>query len=50
MLRYYRPVAALQAGRSGAWPWTDLAVLGGLAGGLWIAAGAVFARRDLCTT
>lgn len=47
VLRYYQPVVAL---RSGTWPWADVAVLGSVAGGLWIGAGVVFARRDLCTT
>ncbi|MFN7021044.1 MAG: ABC transporter permease subunit [Phycisphaerales bacterium] len=47
LLHYYRPVFVL---RSGEWPWRNLAVLGGLAVGLWTAAGLVLARRDLSTT
>ncbi len=45
-LHYHRPVNALT---SGTWPWKDLAVLLGVGGAMWLAAGAVFARRDLCT-
>jgi len=46
LVRYYRPFQVL---RDGAWPLRDMAVLTVLAAGLWAAAGAVFARRDLTT-
>jgi hypothetical protein len=46
ILDYYRPIYIL---RDGHVPWRDLGVLLGLAAGLWIAAGVVFARRDVCT-
>ncbi len=45
-LHYHRPVEIL---RSGAWPWRDMAVLVSVGGTMWLAAGVVFARRDLCT-
>ena len=45
-LHYHRPVDILN---SGAWPWGDMAVLSCIGGLTWIAAGVVFARRDLCT-
>lgn len=47
LLRYYRPLVAL---KEGTWPVRDVLVLGVLAVGLWVAAGAVSARRDLTTT
>ncbi len=46
VLNYYRPLFVL---RDGAWPLRDMAVLGGVGAALWLAAGIVFARRDLCT-
>jgi putative exporter of polyketide antibiotics len=46
VLQYYRPVFIL---RDGTWPMVDIAVLLGVSGALWTAAGIVFARRDLCT-
>src|SRR5437899_700843 len=45
-LHYHRPVNALT---SGAWPGKDMTVLFISGGALWLAAGVVFARRDLCT-
>lgn len=45
-LHYHRPVNVLG---SGAWPWRDISVLTGAGAALWLAAGIVFARRDLCT-
>lgn len=45
-LHYHRPVDILN---SGVWPWGDMAVLSCIGGLTWIAAGFVFARRDLCT-
>ena len=45
-LHYHRPVEALT---TGTWPWRDMAMLTGAGGLLWLAAGVVFARRDLCT-
>lgn len=47
LLQYYRPLFIL---RDGAWPVRDLAVLGALIAGFWIAAGLIFSRRDLSTT
>jgi ABC-type transport system involved in multi-copper enzyme maturation permease subunit len=47
VLQYHQPVRVLQ---SGAWPWLDIVVLVGATAGLWVAAGLVFARRDLATT
>lgn len=47
VLEYYRPIIIL---RTGAWPWKDMAILAGAAGGLWITAGVWFSRRDLTTT
>jgi ABC-2 type transport system permease protein len=46
ILNYYRPVFPL---RDGAWPVADLAKLGIIAAGLWLAGGIVFSRRDLST-
>ncbi len=45
-LHYHRPVTVLG---SGVWPWRDMGVLLASGGVMWLAAGAVFARRDLCT-
>ena len=45
-LHYYKPLQIL---RDGAWPLRDLAVLIASAAVLWIAGGAIFARRDLTT-
>ena len=45
-LHYHRPVNVLA---SGALPWRDMAVLLGFGSAMWLAGGAVFARRDLCT-
>ena len=45
-LHYHRPVDVMA---SGAWPWRDMLVLTGAGAALWLAAGFVFARRDLCT-
>ncbi|GMV25866.1 MAG: hypothetical protein AMXMBFR58_18970 [Phycisphaerae bacterium] len=47
LLNYYRPIGPLG---QGAWPLRDMAVLGGIAGAVWLAAGAWFSRRDLSTT
>lgn len=47
LLHYYRPVFIL---RDGEWPWRNLAILGGLAAGLWTIGGIVMSRRDLSTT
>jgi multisubunit Na+/H+ antiporter MnhB subunit len=47
LLQYHRPVFIL---RDGVIPWRDLAVLLGVAGIAWAAAGVIFARRDLATT
>ena len=41
-----QPVNILATGQ---WPWRDLAVLLGAGGTMWLAAGVLFARRDLCT-
>jgi ABC-2 type transport system permease protein len=46
ILDYYRPIYIL---RDGTVPWRDMGVLAGLAVVLWIAAGIVFNRRDVCT-
>jgi ABC-2 type transport system permease protein len=45
-LHYHRPVMVFG---NGAWPWKDLAVLLGAGAAMWVAGGAIFARRDLCT-
>jgi hypothetical protein len=45
-LHYHRPVNVLG---NGAWPWKDMSVLLISGGVMWLAGGAVFARRDLCT-
>lgn len=47
VLHYYRPALIL---REAAWPWKDLAFLGGASVVLWIVAGVKLARRDLTTT
>jgi ABC-2 type transport system permease protein len=46
VLDYYRPLYIL---RDGTIPWPDMGVLLGVAVVLWIAAGVVFARRDVST-
>jgi ABC-2 type transport system permease protein len=46
VLDYYRPLYIL---RDGTVPWQDMAVLLAVAMALWIAAGAIFSRRDVCT-
>lgn len=46
LLNYYRPLFVL---RDGTWPIGDMAILSAVGVGLWIAAGLVFARRDICT-
>lgn len=46
ILDYYRPLYIV---RDGAVPWRDMGVLAGVGVGLWIAAGIVFSRRDVCT-
>ena len=43
---YHRPYLVLL---SGIGPWKDMAILLGIGGVLWLAAGVVFSRRDLCT-
>lgn len=45
-LHYHRPVDVMS---NGIWPWMDIGVLTCIGGVLWLAAGVVFARRDLCT-
>ena len=45
-LHYHRPVNVLA---NGAWPWRDMGVLLASGGVMWLAGGAIFARRDLCT-
>ena len=45
-LHYHRPVTVLA---NGAWPGKDMGVLLGVGGAMWLGAGVVFARRDLCT-
>ena len=45
-LHYHRPVSILAGG---AWPWRDMGILLGAGAAMWLAAGVVFARRDLCT-
>jgi ABC-type transport system involved in multi-copper enzyme maturation permease subunit len=47
VLDYYKPIRVLM---DGAWPWRDLAILGGVCLGLWSAAAVVLARRDVTTT
>ncbi len=47
VLHYYRPLFVL---RDGTVPWGDIGILLGTAAVLWIAAGVVFTRRDVCTT
>jgi ABC-2 type transport system permease protein len=46
ILDYYRPIYIL---RDGTVPWRDMGVLVAVAVVLWIAAGIVFNRRDVCT-
>ncbi len=46
ILDYYRPMYVL---RDGTVPWRDMVVLLTTAVTLWIAAGVVFSRRDVCT-
>jgi ABC-type transport system involved in multi-copper enzyme maturation permease subunit len=45
-LHYYRPIGMLM---NGAWPLRDLAILGSIAGTLWVFAGIVLSRRALTT-
>ncbi len=45
-LHYHRPVNVIG---TGIWPWKDMATLLAAGGGMWLAAGIIFARRDLCT-
>ncbi len=46
LLNYFRPLFVF---RDGTVPWHDMSVLAGTAIVLWIAAGIVFSRRDVCT-
>jgi ABC-2 type transport system permease protein len=46
LLDYYRPMVIL---RDGTVPWTNMAVLLAVFVVLWIAAGVIFNRRDICT-
>jgi hypothetical protein len=46
VMYYYRPLFIL---RDGTIPWGDIAVLLSVTVALWIAAGIVFGRRDVCT-
>jgi beta-exotoxin I transport system permease protein len=46
ILDYYRPINVF---RDGSIPWHDMGILVGVALTLWIAAGIVFSRRDVCT-
>ena len=46
LLDYYRPLIIL---RDGTVPWNNLVVLLSVACVLWIAAGVIFSRRDICT-
>jgi len=46
LLVYHRPLPVL---RDGLYPWRDMAILLAFAGSLWLAAGTIFARRDICT-
>ncbi len=46
LLDYYRPLIVL---RDGNVPWNDMAVLLTVGLVLWIAAGVIFSRRDICT-
>lgn len=46
LLNYYRPLLILQ---ESAWPLRDLGVLIGTGAALWVAAGMIFTRRDICT-
>jgi ABC-2 type transport system permease protein len=45
-LQYHRPYLVFL---SGIGPWKDMAILIGIGGTLWVAAGFTFSRRDLCT-
>ena len=47
LLHYYRPIFVL---RDDLVPWRDLGVLAAVAAGMWMLAGVVFSRRDICTT
>lgn len=47
VLDYYRPLFVL---RDGTVPWSDIGILLGVAAVMWVAAGIVFTRRDVCTT
>ncbi|MFV2068542.1 MAG: ABC transporter permease subunit [Pirellulales bacterium] len=46
LLVYHRPLPVL---RDGVCPWHDMAILLALASSLWLAAGTIFARRNICT-
>jgi ABC-2 type transport system permease protein len=46
LLDYYRPMIIL---RDGTVPWSDMTVLLVIAAVLWLAAGIIFSRRDICT-
>lgn len=46
IMRYHRPLFVI---RDGTWPLSDMAVLTAIAVATWLAAGVVFARRDLST-
>ncbi len=46
LMYYYRPLFVL---RDGTAPWSDIGILLATAIVLWIAAGIVFSRRDVCT-
>jgi len=45
-LQYHRPYVVFL---NGIGPWKDMAILFALGGVLWLAAGFIFSRRDLCT-
>ena len=46
ILDYYQPINVI---RDGSWPLVDMAILLLLGSTLWVVAGMVLARRDLCT-
>lgn len=45
-LNYHRPYLVFLSGNA---PWKDMAILLGLGGTFWVAAGFTFSRRELCT-
>ncbi len=47
VLDYYRPIRMLM---DAAWPWRDMAILGGAIAVLWTSALVVLSRRDITTT